>query len=200
MRLVPMHKAVYPTTLYGATKLCAERLAIQKNSVPELISSVIRLGNVLGSRGSIVSDLLNKPSQAEVNITHPEMTRFTMTPHECARYIMEVSAQALGGEIFIPKMNSYRLVDLVSALVPNTPLSYSQPRATEKIHEILISQEEERFVIARDQDFVICLDQIAREMYNDVAHRQLSPSFEYSSHQQSFLPPSALREMIDRLP
>ncbi|MGB3588944.1 MAG: polysaccharide biosynthesis protein, partial [Tunicatimonas sp.] len=160
-------KAVYPTTLYGATKLCAERLALRKNQPGLLKSSVIRLGNILGSRGSVTTELKKKENQSAIEITHPEMTRFTMTAPDCAKYILSQIHNAVGGEVLIPKTKAYRLIDLVQEIAPDSEITFSAPRLTEKIHETLISKEEARFGCERANDFIICMNENVLKAYRE---------------------------------
>lgn len=192
-------KAVYPTTLYGATKLCAERIAIQKNNSCKLLSSVIRLGNILGSRGSIVTELLDKDDHALIQLTHPEMTRFTMTATEGARYILKVIDQARGGEIFIPKMDVYRLIDLVSVIAPTAEIQFTEPRYTEKIHENLLSHEEARFTLEGEHEYVISLLETVRKHYQQHAYQIVPHTFEYHSNQNSFLSRQSLEQLLQPL-
>lgn len=158
-------KAVYPTTLYGGTKLCAERVALQKNQPGVLKSSVIRLGNILGSRGSIVPELHHSRKNTKVTITHSNMTRFSMTASDCAEYILSQIPTAIGGEILIPKTSAYRLTDLVAEAVPNAEVSFSSPRGTEKIHETILSEEEARFGYQRPHDYVVSMDESVLHTY-----------------------------------
>nr|WKN36338.1 SDR family NAD(P)-dependent oxidoreductase [Tunicatimonas sp. TK19036] len=189
-------KAVYPTTLYGATKLCAERITIQKNKPAGLRASVIRLGNLLGSRGSIVTELIES-NQTDIKLTHPDMTRFTMTTSESARYTLQVLGEARGGEIFVPKMPVYRLVDLVSVLLPDAALQYTQPRFTEKLHETLLSHEEARYTFERAQDYVICMKEDLQQWYQQQPTHAVPASFEYHSNQHNFLSRDELRLLIN---
>lgn len=143
-------KAVNPINLYGATKLCSDKLFIAANAYvgkrgfPQF--SVVRYGNVLGSRGSLIPlwrDLLRKGAEA-LPITDPGMTRFWISLEDAAQFVATRLAKMQGGEVFIPKSPSVRIVDLAKAFAPSTPVNLVGIRPGEKIHEVLISQDEAR--------------------------------------------------------
>ncbi|MEM9674163.1 MAG: polysaccharide biosynthesis protein [Cyclobacteriaceae bacterium] len=188
-------KAVYPTTLYGATKLCAEKTTVQNNGSSQLRASVIRLGNIFGSRGSIVDDLRKSSTNSEITITHQDMTRFTTSIQEAAKYILEVTEYAIGGEIFIPKMNAYRLTDLVSVVSPDAKISFTSPRYMEKLHESLFSTEESRFTLEREYDYIISTDESVRKLYRKKFNIVSVSAPEYSSEQSAFLTNDELKEL-----
>jgi len=192
-------KAVYPTTLYGATKLCAERLALQKNQLDLLKSSVIRLGNILGSRGSVTTELQQEENQSAIEITHPDMTRFTMTASDCAEYILSQIRNAVGGEILIPKTKAYRLIDLMKEIAPNSEITFSTPRLTEKIHETLTSKEEARFGYERPNDFIISLDESTLATYQRQPEVQPLPLEGHTSEDTVKLSRSELAKLIAKL-
>ncbi|MEM6843809.1 MAG: polysaccharide biosynthesis protein [Bacteroidota bacterium] len=192
-------KAVYPTTLYGATKLCAERLTLQSNQDGVLKASVIRLGNIFGSRGSFVPELIDYRDPSTVEITHPEMTRFTMTAAESARYILKQVATAEGSEIFVPKMKAYRLLDVVQELAPAAQINFSTPRFTEKIHETLLSQEEARFAHLRSHDFIIKIAANPLTSHQLSSETQETDFQSYTSDKAEALSRSEIAEMISTL-
>lgn len=138
-------KAANPVNLYGATKLCAEKLIVQSNSYvgggPTRLSCC-RYGNVLGSRGSVVPLFREQQSNGVLRITDRRMTRFWMTLEQAAAFVAWAVEAMHGGEIFVPKLPSVRLVDLARAVAPNCRLEEVGVRPGEKLHEVLITAEE----------------------------------------------------------
>ena len=160
--LVSSDKAVQPVNLYGATKLCAEKLFVNGNvySGGKTKFSCVRYGNVLGSRGSLVELLLRNKNAQSVHITHVEMTRFWIT-FEQAFDLVEFAFQNMeGGEIFVPRIPSMKIVDLFDAITPNAKREIIGIRPGEKIHESLITEaESRRSVEFGDKYFVILPEQ-----------------------------------------
>lgn len=141
-------KAVNPINLYGATKLCADKLFVAGNSYVGARGyptfSVVRYGNVLGTRGSILPmwrQMLDKGARA-VPVTHPEMTRFWITLEQAVDFVLRCYDKAVGGEIFIPKIPSVKIVDLARAVAPGVPQEIIGIRPGEKLHELLLSAED----------------------------------------------------------
>src|SRR6266481_1941554 len=151
-------KAVNPINLYGATKLCAEKLFVQGNVYagprPTRFSCV-RYGNVLGSRGSVVPVFLEQRRTGKVTVTDPRMTRFWLTLEQGVEFVIRCADLMQGGEIFIPKIPSMKIMDLVEAVAPGCEIGYSGIRPGEKLHEVLISQDEARHTIALEDMFAI---------------------------------------------
>lgn len=143
--LISSDKAVHPINLYGATKMTAEKLFIQGNvyaGKQNTFFSVCRYGNVLGSRGSVVPLFLEQKKKGVLTITHKDMTRFWITLPQAAEFVWMSLSKMQGGEIFIPKLPSVKILDLARAIAPRTSIRYTGIRAGEKIHEELIAQEE----------------------------------------------------------
>ncbi|MCI0532783.1 UDP-N-acetylglucosamine 4,6-dehydratase (inverting) [bacterium] len=155
--LVSTDKAAHPVNLYGATKLCAERLFTAGNSYARLKSkfSAVRYGNVVGSRGSIIERLLGDRNAAEVHITHPDMTRFWITLEQSYNLVAFAMAHMEGGEIFIPKIPSMKIPDLFDALAPNATKKIIGMRPGEKLHEVLLTEHESAHAIDLKSYFVI---------------------------------------------
>jgi UDP-N-acetylglucosamine 4,6-dehydratase (inverting) len=139
-------KAVNPINLYGATKLVAEKIFINANAYGgnRTKFAVVRYGNVVASRGSVVESFLKLKKQniTEFPITDERMTRFWMTLEQSVELVLKALEEAEGGEIFIPKIPSMRIIDLARAIKPNSKLKIKGIRAGEKINEILISEDE----------------------------------------------------------
>ena len=137
-------KACAPINLYGATKLTSDKLFIAANNISgsrDIRFSVVRYGNVMGSRGSVIPFFLNKRDQgaAELPITNMKMTRFNISLEAGVKLVMFAIGHHLGGELFIPKIPSYHIVDVAKAIAPNLPLREIGIRPGEKLHEEMIT-------------------------------------------------------------
>jgi len=192
---VSTDKAVYPVNLYGATKLCAEKLFIQGNTysggrMPYF--SCCRYGNVLGSRGSIVP-LFKKQIEERgmITITHKDMTRFWITLTDAAEFILRNLRDMRGGEIFVPMMPSASIQAVANAVTNNAPIEYIGIRPGEKLHEVLITKEESRktFKDQLNKQFVVS-DKLER--------LPSSEDFEYRSETNTdWLTVDQIKEMIN---
>lgn len=186
--LISTDKACQPVNLYGSTKLCAEKLFIDGNSYSagKTKFSCVRYGNVLGSRGSIVETLVKNKNPKEVNITDERMTRFWITLDQSFRLVLFALSDMVGGELFIPKIPSMKLVDLFDALAPDISRKTIGIRPGEKLHEMLISQEEARHAVELAKYFVILpenseiFDQLLYQKYFNTG-KKLADDFYYSS-------------------
>lgn len=155
--LVSTDKAVYPANLYGSTKLTAEKLFIAANSYAARKTrfSVVRYGNVLGSRGSIVDILTREPRPKVVHVTDPAMTRFWITMPEALDLVLFALVHMQGGEIFIPKLPSMKLADLLDAVVPGVTQKVTGIRPGEKLHEMLLTDQESRHTMELSHHYVV---------------------------------------------
>lgn len=138
-------KAVSPVNLYGATKLCMEKLLVQGNSYVgkgKTKISCVRYGNVAGSRGSVIPLFWKQRNEGLLTITHEEMTRFWITLEESVKFVIQSIEMMTGGEIFIPKMPSFRVNDLAHAVAPKAKIKFSGIRPGEKLHEDLVTIHE----------------------------------------------------------
>lgn len=136
-------KACAPINLYGATKLCSDKLFIAANNMKgnrDLKFSVVRYGNVLGSRGSVVPFFLKKRQSGILPITHNDMTRFNITLEEGVEMVMNAIENAWGGELFVPKIPSYKILDVAKAIAPDCKLEVVGIRPGEKLHEEMITE------------------------------------------------------------
>jgi UDP-N-acetylglucosamine 4,6-dehydratase len=151
-------KAVSPANLYGATKLAAEKLTIQSNAYAAGSAtrySCVRYGNVVGSRGSVVPLFLKQRAGGKVTITDDRMTRFWLSLDQGVRFVITCIEQMEGGEVFIPKIPSTKVVDLAKAIAPNAEINIIGIRPGEKLHEMLISEDEARHTIELDSMYVV---------------------------------------------
>jgi UDP-N-acetylglucosamine 4,6-dehydratase len=151
-------KAVNPVNLYGATKLVAEKLFVQGNSYAGgrvTRFSCTRYGNVLGSRGSVVPLFSKQRQSGVVTVTDERMTRFWLTLDQAARFVVRCIEMMKGGEVFVPKIPSMRLVDLAKAVAPGCRTEVVGIRPGEKLHETLVSRDESRQTLELDDMFII---------------------------------------------
>ncbi len=151
-------KAVHPINLYGATKLVAEKLFIQANSYAgerKTMISCVRYGNVIGSRGSVIPVFKEQKEKGVVTITDEKMTRFWITQEQAARFIIGCIEKMKGGEVFIPKIPSMKVTDLIDVIAPEAKREVIGIRPGEKINEVLLTGEEARHSKEFDSYFVI---------------------------------------------
>lgn len=183
-------KACAPINLYGATKLTSDKLFIAANNISgsrDIRFSVVRYGNVMGSRGSVIPFFLNKRDQgaAELPITHMKMTRFNISLEAGVKLVMFALGHHLGGELFIPKIPSYHIVDVAKAIAPDLPLKEIGIRPGEKLHEEMITVTDALNTIDLGEYYAI-LPSVSykhtRDEYISHHHATLVPQgFHYSS-------------------
>lgn len=151
-------KAVNPVNLYGATKLSAEKLFIQSNAYAAGTAtrfSCVRYGNVVGSRGSVIPIFIKQRQNGKLTITDERMTRFWLTLEQGVRFVIHCTELMLGGEVFVPKIPSTRIVDLARVIAPDAELDVIGIRAGEKLHEVLINEDEARNTRELEDMFVV---------------------------------------------
>ncbi len=151
-------KAVNPVNLYGATKLVAEKLFVQANAYAGLDGtkfSSVRYGNVIGSRGSVVPLFQQQRASGRITITDERMTRFWLSLDQGVRFVMSCIEKMHGGEVFIPKIPSIRITDLAAAMAPGCAIDKIGIRPGEKLHELLIGEDESRSAVEFDDMYVI---------------------------------------------
>lgn len=151
-------KAVNPINLYGATKLAAEKLLIQSNSYAGGLAtrfSCVRYGNVVGSRGSVVPIFLQQKASGKLTVTDERMTRFWLTLEQGVRFVIACIEKMHGGEVFVPKIPSMKIVDLARAIAPGVNLEVVGIRPGEKLHEVLISEDEARVAVEMEDMYVV---------------------------------------------
>lgn len=151
-------KAVNPVNLYGTTKLAAEKLFIQSNAYAAGTAtrfSCTRYGNVVGSRGSVIPIFMKQRDSGRLTITDPRMTRFWLTLEQGVRFVIRCLEQMHGGEVFVPKIPSTRISDLAKVIAPAAELDVIGIRAGEKLHEVLINEDEARSTLELEDMFVV---------------------------------------------
>ena len=151
-------KAVNPVNLYGATKLAAEKLFIQSNAYAAGTTtrfSCVRYGNVVGSRGSVIPIFFKQRLNGKLTITDMRMTRFWLTLEHGVRFVIDCTEQMQGGEVFVPKISSTKILDLAKVIAPNAEFEVVGIRPGEKLHEVLIHEDEARSAVELEDMFVI---------------------------------------------
>ncbi len=151
-------KAVSPVNLYGATKLVAEKLFVQANAYSgsgKTRFSCVRYGNVVGSRGSVIPLFLKQREQGKITITDPRMTRFWITLDQGVDLVLRGLQEMAGGEVFIPKIPSMNILDLAEAIAPDCEVETIGIRPGEKLHEVLISEDESRQSVEIEDMYII---------------------------------------------
>lgn len=174
-------KAVNPANLYGATKLCAEKVFVQAQAYAAEIGtrfSCVRYGNVVGSRGSVVPHFVSQAPTGVLTITDERMTRFWITLDEAVQFVLTSVDRMEGGEVFVPKIPSMRVVDLARAIAPDAEWKLTGVRPGEKLHEILLTAEEARRAIEFEDSFVI-LPGFVESV--PAGAKRVSDEFEYTS-------------------
>jgi len=147
-------KAVHPINVYGATKLCSEKMLIQANT-GETRFSCMRSGNFLGSRSSVVPIFAEQRKRGTITVTDPRMTRFWITLDRATRFLVRCVEEMHGAEIFVPKVPSMKLIDMAQAVAPNCQIECIGIRPGERLHEVLLSADEARNAVGIDDMFLI---------------------------------------------
>jgi len=151
-------KAVHPVNLYGATKMVAEKLFVQGNTYTgkrKTRFSCVRYGNVIGSRGSVIPLFKEQKKRGVLTITDERMTRFWLTLDQGVNFVLDSIERMQGGEIFVPKIPSMRMMDLADAIAPEAKKEIVGIRAGEKLHEIMITEDEARHAKEFSDYFII---------------------------------------------
>ena len=196
-------KAAAPINLYGASKLCSDKLFIAANNIRGSRStslSVVRYGNVMGSRGSVIPFFLQRAKTGELPITHPEMTRFNISLSEGVEMVKWAIKEAKGGEILVPKLPSYRIMDVAEAIGPNCSKPITGIRPGEKIHEEMITSSDSASTIDIGKYYAILPadeQKIASYVANQKEYKHVEAGFSYSSGSNSqFLTVNEIRKLI----
>lgn len=196
-------KAAAPINLYGATKLCSDKLFIAANNIKgrrDLRFSVVRYGNVMGSRGSVIPFFLEKAKSGVLPITDPEMTRFNISLSEGVAMVLWALENALGGELFVPKIPSYRITDVAEAIGPSCEKPITGIRPGEKIHEEMITASDSFTTIdLGDYYAILPSDGRVQQLYEEasITMNPVPKGFAYNSGANpEFLSVGQLRALI----
>lgn len=196
-------KAAAPINLYGATKLCSDKLFVAANNMKgmhDIVFSVVRYGNVIGSRGSVVPFFLEKRKSGVLPITHEEMTRFNITLEEGVDMVLYALENAWGGEIYVPKIPSFKITDLAQAVAPGCEQKIVGIRPGEKIHEEMITETDSLVTLEFDKYYVITPSTPqwdVEEMIQKMKGKRVQIGFKYNSGTNTeWLNVEQLRESI----
>ncbi|RPI29457.1 MAG: UDP-N-acetylglucosamine 4,6-dehydratase (inverting) [Chloroflexota bacterium] len=193
-------KAVNPINLYGATKLAAEKLFVQSNAYAGgMVTrfSCVRYGNVVGSRGSVIPIFIKQRQNGKLTITDERMTRFWLTLEQGVCFVISCIEQMHGGEVFVPKIPSTRIVDLASAIAPHSEIEVVGIRPGEKLHEVLINEDEARSTLEREDMFVVTPTVTLWQRDLKYEGNPLPVGFRYTSdNNPQWLSVEQIREMI----
>jgi UDP-N-acetylglucosamine 4,6-dehydratase (inverting) len=197
-------KAAAPINLYGATKLCSDKLFVAANNIKgshNVKFSVVRYGNVMGSRGSVIPFFMNRKASGVLPITDEGMTRFNISLEEGVEMVLYAVEHAFGGEIFVPKIPSYRILDVAKAVAPEARLEVVGIRPGEKLHEEMITSSDSYNTIDLGKYYAILPQGNAKiqTYYQQKGGAMVEPGFCYNSGTNSeWLDVEQLRELIDQ--
>jgi len=205
-------KAANPINLYGATKLASDKMFVAANNMSgkrDTSFAVVRYGNVLGSRGSVVpffKSLLDNDAK-ELPITHEGMTRFLITLDDGVEFVLRSFERMLGGEIFVPKIPSAKMTELAKTMAPHLPIKIVGIRPGEKLHEIMCPSDDSHLTIEFDDFFIISPSIVFNDKNNDFAEtakgekgKPVEVGFEYNSgNNPDFLHNQELGSMIGKV-
>lgn len=202
--LISTDKAAQPINLYGSTKLCAEKLFIDGNSYSpdKTVLACVRYGNVLGSRGSILETLLDNPKTKQVSITDEKMTRFWITFDQAFDLVMFALENMMGGEIFIPKIPSMKITELFDTFTPEAEKKFIGIRPGEKLHEVLLTEQESRHALELEKYFVITPEFLPQERYGKYqkSGKVLEENFRFASDtNQDWLTREGLIDLVTEI-
>ncbi|CAM2057424.1 UDP-N-acetylglucosamine 4,6-dehydratase (inverting) [Desulfovibrionales bacterium] len=178
-------KAVSPVNLYGATKLCAEKLFVAANQYVTLDQtqfSICRYGNVIASRGSVIPLFLNLRKTGRIPITDTRMTRFWITLEQGVNFVLQCLARMNGGEVYVPKIPSMNIMDLAKSLCPECEIDIIGIRPGEKLHEVMVSVDDAHRTLEFDDHFLILPSFTTLDFrFKDLCGKPVSERFEYNS-------------------
>ncbi|MBG8554810.1 UDP-N-acetylglucosamine 4,6-dehydratase (inverting) [Hymenobacter guriensis] len=196
-------KAAAPINLYGATKLCSDKLFVAANNMKgsrNLRFSVVRYGNVIGSRGSVVPFFLQERHKGVLPITHPDMTRFNISLEEGVDLVLYALEHSWGGEIFVPKIPSYKITEVAKAIAPSCRQEIVGIRPGEKLHEEMITETDALSTVELDKYYVILPFTPRWDVEEFIRHfngRRVEAGFHYdSSNNADWLSVEQIREEI----
>lgn len=196
-------KAVSPVNLYGATKLAAEKIVTQGNAYAGTSSARlanVRYGNVVGSRGSVVPIFMRQASTGTLTITDPRMTRFWITLRQAVDFVIGRLSLMEGGEVFIPKIPSMRVVDIAAAVAPDAAHEITGIRPGEKLHEVMLTEDESRHAREIEDGYVIVPEFHPWRAEPWSIGDPVTEGFRYSSDQNTaWLQPEELRAVLPTL-
>lgn len=180
-------KACAPINLYGATKLASDKLFIAANNIVghrNIKFSVVRYGNVMGSNGSVIPFFLSRKKTGKLPVTNPKMTRFNITIEEGVDLVLKALEHAWGGELYVPKIPSYRILDVAAAVAPDAEIEEIGMRPGEKVHEEMITPSDSYTTYEIDDYYVILPNQPVFDLNEYIGHfgaSKVPEGFSYTS-------------------
>ena len=192
-------KATAPINLYGATKLCADKLFLAANNTSgkkNTVFSVLRYGNVMMSRGSVIPVFLKVKRGEVYPVTSDKMTRFSITLKESVELCLNVIKLSKGGEIFIPKLKSYKIIDLIKSINSNAKIKIIGIREGEKLDEELISSSDSNDVYDIGKYYVFCNIKGYKKNYKN--NKKVQSGFSYNSKDNDFYTVNELKKIIEK--
>jgi UDP-N-acetylglucosamine 4,6-dehydratase len=198
-------KAAAPINLYGATKLCSDKLFIAANNIKgdrDLKAMIVRYGNVMGSRGSVIPFFMKKRSEGTLPITDPSMTRFNISLQEGVDLVIRAIDDGLGGEILVPKIPSYKITTVAEAIAPNAKQEIVGIRPGEKIHEDMIIESDAPNTLEMEHNYIIHPNnnrwqQLREELISEGKGKAVPDGFSYNSgRNEDWLTVEDMRSLI----
>jgi UDP-N-acetylglucosamine 4,6-dehydratase (inverting) len=196
-------KAVSPLNLYGATKLCSDKLFLAANNITgnqKSSFSIVRYGNVFGSRGSVYHEFLRQRKNKNFEITHKEMTRFNINMEDAIKMVLWVLKNSIGAEVFVPKLSSFRIVDLAKAIDKDSIINYVGIRPGEKIHEELITDSDSFHTVSIKNYYVVLNynKKLIKSYYKKFKAKKVPLNFSYNSgHNKNLLNLVEIKKIIN---
>jgi len=199
---VSTDKCVSPVNLYGATKLCLEKLIIHANLMSGkdgTIFSVLRYGNVMNSRGSVIPLFQEQSKQGYFTITDENMTRFTLTIDQAINFVLNCASIMIGGEIFVPKLPSYKITQLARCINPDNEVKIIGKRPGEKLHESMISSSESHKTIIKETFYIVLPEISITKRYDEYyGNNYLPENYEYSSGNNELISDELLIDCMNK--
>jgi UDP-N-acetylglucosamine 4,6-dehydratase len=197
---VSTDKAVNPINLYGATKLCSDKVFVASNSYAGRTATrfaVVRYGNVIGSRGSVIPVLLKQRPLGRITVTDPRMTRFLISLPNGVEFVLDCIQRMVGGEIFVPKIPSCRVGDIVDAMSSGCTVETIGRRPGEKMHEILVGEDDALSTVELPDRYIIAPAHAYWTSHiGDLGGMPCPEGFSYASHANPYqLPPNRMKEI-----
>ncbi|MDC0417217.1 UDP-N-acetylglucosamine 4,6-dehydratase (inverting) [Candidatus Pelagibacter sp.] len=194
-------KAAAPINLYGATKLCSDKLFISANNIigsRDIKFSIVRYGNVLGSRGSILPFFLKQKNSDYFPVTNEKMTRFNITLKEACKMVLWTFENLKGGEIFVPKIPSFKIIDLAKAIDPKKKIKYIGIRPGEKIHEEMITSSDGNNTVDLNNKYYAILNNSNKKLLSSYSSaKKVKENFSYSSgNNNKFLNINEIKKLV----
>jgi UDP-N-acetylglucosamine 4,6-dehydratase len=182
-------KAANPANLYGATKLCSDRLMVAGNTLSgkhETRFACVRYGNVLGSRGSVIPFFLEKAKGGSIPITDERMTRFWLTIEQGVQFVLDSLERMHGGEIFVPKIPSFKVTDVARVVCPGVPTHVIGIRPGEKLHEVMITEDDSYNTVESEDYYAVLSPSLKASGIYDSKSKPVDEGFRFSSDNNKF--------------